>query len=703
MTADLHGPWSAIRRAPMVRMALPFVAGVLLAWGFSPQPLPALVLLGIFTISAAFVLLIPDLPFERWQRGAVQAGWFLALGLCWHVLRSPENDPHGLHGSAHAEGPWVVRVEAVNGGTTAVVRCDLRILGRQQDDSLIAAHGGALATLMRSSTEHDPVVGDVLLVAASVDRIDRNPDPGGFDRQQWAASRGIRHELFAPTGSWHRIGHRWQWTDLFRKHRERIGAWLEGSALRRSERAVVMALVLGERNDLDSAQRDAFVRSGTVHVLAVSGMHVGLIYIVLTFFTGWWGKSGLARWSRGIAVLLALWGYAGLTGASPSVMRATVMFSLFTVAGMAMQRSDNLNNLFAAALVLLVWDPTMLQQAGFQLSFLAVLGIILFYRPLERLWLPRWWWLGRIWSLAALSLAAQLLTTPVCLYLFKAFPIWFLPANLVVVAVTSLAVYVGIALIAFYKVPMIGDALTWVMSNLLRVVDVTTAFFASLPGAYPAVRVALADMVLLYALLFALAAWLAWRWRGAWHSALVALAALFAIWGLRASDRMTNDTFVIYDQRQGFMAGMVHGRELVVMASVDSLFVSDYTRLKLERHQRTAGIDSVLFIPSGAERLACAGQTCAGAGRWRSPRFDVLFVDGEADAAHIAHKHSAIVVHDARYLAQPTVDALLASTDRIVLAGGVANGLRRKLQTLAAGRGLTVHDVRAQGAFILEQ
>src|SRR5690606_15125515 len=127
-------------------------------------------------------------------------------------------------------------------------------------------------------------------------------------------------------------------------------------------------------------------------------------------------------------------------GASPSVLRATIMFSLFTVAGMGERRTDHLNSLFTAAFVLLLWEPRMLGQTGFQLSFLAVLGIILFYKPIEALWSPGNRVLRGLWSLAVVSISAQLLTTPLSMHLFKAFPVWFLPANLVVVVAVGLAV-----------------------------------------------------------------------------------------------------------------------------------------------------------------------------------------------------------------------------------------------------------------------
>ncbi len=704
--SDLHGPWTAIRRAPMLRIASLFVAGILIAWFFDPPLQPLIWLLGIGGICAAVVVLFPGLPRTRWQRGVVLGIWFLAAGIVWQSVRTPVSDPLGLHRLDQREGPWLARVEAINGDRPKVIRVDVSILARFEKDSVRPVRGGALATLLRSPGEPTPVVGDLIILETGIDPIDRLSDPGGFDRRQWAASRGIRHELFATEGHWRVSGHTWQWVDAFRELRERISTWLDGSELGLRERALVKALVLGERDELDGDLRESFMRSGTIHVLAVSGMHVGLIYAILTFMVGWWGKGRGARILRGVLILVALWGYAGLTGASPSVLRASVMFSFFTIAGMALQRSDNLNSLFAAAFLLLVWDPGMLEQAGFQLSFLAVLGIILFYRPIERSWFPRWSWLHKVWSLAALSISAQLLTTPVSLHLFKAFPIWFLPANLIVVVAAGLAVYGGIALIALYKVPFVGAALTWAMTMLLGLVERTTAFFAALPGSYPAVRVGLSDMVLMYVLVLSAGAWLQWRWRSAWYTALLCACALLGIWGQRAGSRNTTDSFIVYDQREGALAGMVHGRELVVWASADSSVTSKYTQAKLARHQRTVGIDTMIFIVKDSlpDRVEEVGHSIFTSGRWRSARFDVLFVSGDDEpAVDPHHRFDAIVIHDADRMSKETGATLIASTDHLVIAGGVTARVRRILRTLAADRPAALHEVSHRGAFTLER
>ncbi|MFN3875817.1 MAG: ComEC/Rec2 family competence protein, partial [Flavobacteriales bacterium] len=404
----------------------------------------------------------------RWLRGAALIVWLVMAGLGWQALRAPQGDPFGL-GAGGAEGPWLVRVTSLSAVRERRIVAEGVALARIAGQSPEPRRGKVLLTLLREGGQAvAPAVGDAVWVDGELAAIGRTPDPGGFDRAARAEACGLAHELLAPAGHWRIAGHERRWTDAFQHARAGIAAWLDASGMAPRELALVKALVLGLRDELDGEQRTAFARSGTIHVLAVSGMHVGLVYAALMYALGRLGKGARARWARGMLVLAALWGYAGLTGASPSVVRAAFMFSLFALAGFSRRQPDHLNSLFAAAFFLLLYDPGLLTQAGFQLSFLAVLGIILFYAPLSRIWSPASRLLRQAWGLVAVSASAQLLTAPLAMVLFKAFPIWFLPANLVVVSAVSLAVYGGAALIALSWVPLLGEALALALQALLR-------------------------------------------------------------------------------------------------------------------------------------------------------------------------------------------------------------------------------------------
>lgn len=704
MTSGANAFFSAMARAPLLRLALPFVVGIVAAMCW-PLPLwPLAVVLVVLTVATAVIFLRRAVFGRRWVRGVASAAWFMVFGMCWQLIRDPLTKPTHVAVDGTAPVERIIHITAINGVSEKVVRADGRVVASLVAGEMHERTGQVMLTLMRRSDAADPVAGDELAIRSRMEPITRIPDPGGFDRRAWAASRGMYHETFAGTDDWSVIGHAWQWTDLFEPTRQRISDWLKQSGLPLRERALVKALVLGLRDELDHEQKDAFVKSGTVHVLAVSGTHVGFIYAMLVFMFGWWGGSAKARIGRGIIILLALWGYAGLTGACPSVLRATIMFSLFTLAGMTERRNEPLNSLFAAALLLLLWEPHMLIEIGFQLSFLAVLGIILFYGPLLRLWVPGGRFVGYLWSLTAVSLAAQVLTTPLSLYLFKAFPVWFLPANLIVVYVAGIAVYGAVALLVLFRVPYLGPLITFLLSILLMVVDRVTVFFAELPGAYPAIRTTFMDMALLYAIAILLAVRLMWKWRPALRLSLAAIALLLTGWGYRAHQAQDHVSFTVYDDRQALQVAMTVGRELTVLSpTADSL--SPWLAQKAERHARSLGVHGRHVIGkaelSGRVGTEQGGTLC-GAGRWSAPGLDVHFHHGESGRPEAA-RSDVLVLHDLRYLSGSDLEMLATDTRQVVLAGGLPWELRSFVQGWCMERKIPCHDVRGQGAFVMDR
>ena len=698
--ADLHGPWSAIVRAPMVRMATPFALGVGIGHMLSPSSALLFPLFGAASLPAFVLVLSPQPISTRWHRGAVLMLWFLTFGMTWQSLMDPARDPLAAAAKADAKGAFLVRIDAVNRSSDKALHADVSIRAIFRDGSAIPVRGRAMVTLL-DNEEPWPDAGDVLALDAALEPIARVPDPGGFDRAAWASSRGITHELFAPAQRWHVVGEAPRWSDAFRHARESVSDWLNATALGVRERALVKALVLGQRDELDPDQSAAFARSGTVHVLAVSGMHVGLIYAALSFLLGWWGGGPGSRVARGVLILLALWAYAGLTGAAPSVLRASFMFSLFTLAGMGRRRPDHLNSLFAAVLFLLLWDPGMLRHAGFQLSVLAVLGIITFYRPISSLWSPSQRLLRNAWSLLVVSFAAQLLTAPLAIWQFKAFPVWFLPANLIVVTGVTFAVFGGVALIVLHRVPWLGDALAWCMQWLLTAVDHVSAWFADLPHAYPAVRIGAVDMLVMYALIVALAAELVWKWRRARLAALGCTALLILLAAGRSKHRAEEVSFVVYDDHRSMMACMLTGRELVVMATNDSVLDDPFTKRRIERHERSIGADSVAIVVQPEDlAIARAGSTWLSRDQWRSGAFDVRFVTGRFQPHADLDSCDAVVFHDIRVVRDEVLNRCFKAR-HWVLAATLPGYLKERLTQKAQELGIQAHSIRDQGAFVL--
>ncbi|MBL0342014.1 MAG: ComEC/Rec2 family competence protein [Bacteroidetes bacterium] len=191
-------------------------------------------------------------------------------------------------------------------------------------------------------------------------------------------------------------------------------------------------------------------------MLCVSGMHVGLIYAILAWSLSFMEKKRLLRNIRYILLIILIWLYALLTGYTPSVVRAAGMIT-FVIAGKWMNREANIYNLLCSScLLLFALDPFLLMSAGFQLSFLAVCGIVFIHRLILPLWEPPNRILFRIWELISISIAAQITTFPLSLFLFHQFPNYFLLGNLVIIPLSTLVMYSGLIFLVTDWIPYLG-------------------------------------------------------------------------------------------------------------------------------------------------------------------------------------------------------------------------------------------------------
>ncbi len=686
--------WSGWHRAPMLRITLPFAIG-LAAGSMLALPLAGLAVAAVVALLLVAVPALFPVPFRlRWVPYACAVPALVLLGLGWWSLRTAHVLPPSGPGAAH-----LVEVDVVHGASAEHVRCDALLMRSWNGDTARATDAPVMLTLGVDSLRPRVMPGDVLVVRAELEGFRRTPDPGGFDAGGWAASRGVNRQGYATAGAWRRVAHHHRWTDLFIPAQERVWRWLEESGLPDRERAVVLALLLGVRSELDADQKQVFARSGTMHVLAVSGMHVALIYWVLMTLLKPMGGRRWAWWVRGCIVLLLLWGYAGLTGATPSVLRATVMCTLFVIAGMLGRRTAGLNTLFGAAFLLLVWDPRMLFQLSFQLSFLAVLGIMLCYDPLRALWTPGNIVLRHVWSLVAVSLAAQLFTTPLSLAVFKAFPVWFLPANVVIVTLVNVGVVGGLVLLLVLPVPVLGPFVADALGGLVLVIGKVGELFAAAPLAYPDVRVsplqaALLMLLILGVCLDRLGGQRAGRLAAMLSLPLIALSVVFQVEHGHALRQ-----FVVFDDRTGLVMALREGSSAVVVEEVPGHTAGSDRLERFTRHTGAVVRDTLARADLSTGRGFKAHFTRGGGGAWFGAGMQVLVV-GDTIPPPGPPRFDVVVIAGADLRRADAGLDRLRPGGYAVLSPALDGRARWRLRSRCEKRGLRCHDVRRDGALI---
>lgn len=325
---------------------------------------------------------------------------------------------------------------------------------------------GKLLIALKLDSIHpiDLKYGDELLIAAKYLPVEPPYNPAEFDFKSWLASKNIYHQAFINQDHLIKLNATKGNPILkyaIRLRQEQVKTY---SRLIKDKEALAVAstLVLGYRADLSQETLSIYSKTGTIHALSVSGMHVGIIYIFLNWALFFLDRNRLLKIGKLLLISFLIWYYALLTGFSPSVLRSAIMLTVYIVAKAFHRNSNNYNILAFTAFCLLVYDPFLILDVGFQLSFLAVFGLI-YLQPKIYKWIyVRDKWLDKLWSTVALSLAAQIATFPLSIYYFHQFPIYFIFSNLFILLPLTAMMYLGIVLLVL-RLYFIAPLFEWII------------------------------------------------------------------------------------------------------------------------------------------------------------------------------------------------------------------------------------------------
>jgi competence protein ComEC len=260
---------------------------------------------------------------------------------------------------------------------------------------------------------------------------------------------------------------------------------LSDKGLGQQELAVVSAMTIGDKSLIDKDLKNDYSRSGASHVLALSGLHLGIIYFVFSFMTARWRRR-YHHWSRPVSeglILITMWSYVVLVGMSPSVVRAAIMMTVYSLLSLQNRNRSSLNALAFTAIIMLVADPMILFNISFQLSFVAVAFILLYQGRIYSL-IPssthpivKW-----CWRFLSVSLAAQLGVAPLTAYYFHQIPSYFLLSSLVVMVFTPLIIYLSLLFFLLMWLPVVQSWLVVPLSWLVHIQNTCLQGVSSLPG-----------------------------------------------------------------------------------------------------------------------------------------------------------------------------------------------------------------------------
>lgn len=365
-----------------------------------------------------------------------------------------------------------------------VVRCELLVLDEKENYRIQAA---ILRDTITGRYRHISV-GDGIEFYSHVEPfpVSQNAD-SHFNYYSWLQRQGVVGQVFINHLSWRKLSLDISSLSLLQRvrlsmlrFRERLVGQLADSGLEGQQQAIVAAMALGDKSALSKSTREAFSITGASHVLALSGLHLGIIYFLGTFLIR------RRKWNTPFQIvsLAAIWAYAILVGLSPSVVRSATMLTVYGLLSIVHRTQRPLNALAIAAVIMLLYNPLMLWDVGFQMSFMAILGIFVFYQPLFHLFGQLHNPLVRLlWGMVCMSISAQMGVFPLIIYYFGRFSCYFFLTNFIAIPAVYVVLCCALAFFLFSFIPVVRAFFALVLQTVVGWLLAVLEWFSSIPSA----------------------------------------------------------------------------------------------------------------------------------------------------------------------------------------------------------------------------
>lgn len=581
---------------PVVRLLLPFAAGIsICVFVEAIAPVPFFIIILLF----AGILSIALLPTRSYGILRNQIfGFLTSLFLLFIGYNSVINHKEILSQSHFAnqttKGALLAEIIEPLQAKEHSFKTILQVKGIINGNKISVAEGKIL-TYFSKDTLFNPVEeGCTIILEADISEIAPPVNPGSFDYRKYMAANNVYHQVYLKSYNWRLLAPAEGFSLIRFAHKvsRKFVNILNKSGLEGREFAVGSALMLGQSDMLDFETLQAYSGSGAMHILSVSGLHVGIIFLVISFLLGFMKKSGWQLFLKTVLILGTVWAYALLSGFSPSVLRAAAMFTFISIGNASNRNVHIVNSLAVSAFVLLYINPLMISNVGFQLSYLAIAGIVFINEPLSRLVNPGNRITAYIWELTAVSISAQLATAPLAMYYFHQFPLYFIPANIFAVPVSFLAMYSGLAVLATSFMPIVSQVFGAITNFFLYILNYSIFLVEDLPySVLPVTSIFSIEMILLYAILLSTILYFSFRNKKVLYAGILITLILALSLSYTSILRKQQKRIIFYSSGKQSACGFVNGREQTLMA--DSILLNNRKtdRFQFEGTRNLFGID----------------------------------------------------------------------------------------------------------------
>ncbi|MFP4525051.1 MAG: ComEC/Rec2 family competence protein [Bacteroidales bacterium] len=388
----------------------------------------------------------------------------------------------------------------------------LLVKAKQNNNDWIQQNAKVLTYIEKDSKSSNLNPGDNIIFESNISNITNYGNPKEFNYKQFLAAHSIYHQAYIPADKWEKIKPKTNSLNSVRSisnsYRHQLIKAIETQVKEQDQLAVASALVLGYKDYLTQDIKNSFSASGASHILAVSGLHVGIIYLLLHYVLFFMEKRQSTKILKTLLIVFLLIGYAFLTGLSASVARATLMFTLIAIARITGRDSSIYNTLAFSAFILLFINPLLLFSLSFRLSYLAVLSIV-FFQPRIYNNIKVYGISDKLWQWLTVAIAAQIGTAPLVIHYFNQFPTYFWLTNFIAIPAATIIVITGILFFLLYPLAEnIAEIFGWLLQNTIDALNKLLEIISNLPfSVLSDIYVNPAQVILIYGTILA-TAWL---------------------------------------------------------------------------------------------------------------------------------------------------------------------------------------------------
>ena len=570
------------RKIPFLRILLSLIAGILIQWYIQLPVLLLWLIVIVFFILLIWLFFIPI--FERYRlaflNGIAICILFTAMGSLLTWYKNIRHDKQWLGNYYKESGKVLVTLKEPLIEKTKSFKADASVNAIWQNENVIPVKGDIIVYFKKDSTLDQLGYGSQIIINKPLQEIKNSGNPGGFDYKRYSLFNDITYQVYLKPEEFVVMpGKNEKWLDKFlNKSRKKVLHILQANIKGDKELGLAEALLIGYKNDLDKNLVQSYTNTGVVHIIAISGLHLGLIYWLLVQLLKPLGKQHYFRWLRPLLIISGLWLFALLAGAQPSILRSAVMFTCIVIGESFLKKGYIFNTLAFSAFILLCWNPFWLWDVGFQLSYTAVLSIVIFMRPIYNWFYIKNKALDFLWKLNAVTLAAQILTLPLSIYHFHQFPGYFLLTNFLAVPLSSIILMGEIFLCAISFIPVLAQLSGKLLSWLIRLMNSYIEKIELLPySLWDGLQINLLQTIFLFFFAAGVSFWLMEKKTKGLTVGLIAIFGFAFLRSLSFFNAQQQKKIIVYNVPQRRAIDFIDGKKYFFMGDQD-LLTNDFAR-----------------------------------------------------------------------------------------------------------------------------